>query len=165
MRESPVLSVRNLTTSFLVDGEWKSVVRDVSFDVHPGETVAIVGPTGSGKSTALGLFQRAWDPEKGRILVDGQDIRDVTLASLRAATGVVFQEAGLFNRSIADNLRVGKPDATEEEMRTAAARCTGSVEPSRPSASPAAAAQSPVSASASASSVLGSVEPASAAAR
>ena len=95
-------------------------VHDLSFEVQPGETVAIVGPTGSGKSTALGLFQRAYDPEKGRILVDGQDIRTATLASLRAATGVVFQEAGLFNRSIAENIAMGNPDATMEEIEDAA---------------------------------------------
>jgi len=95
-------------------------VHDLSFEVEPGQTVAIVGPTGSGKSTALGLFQRAYDPESGRILVDGQDIRDVTLASLRAATGVVFQEAGLFNRSIAENIAMGNPDATMEQIEDAA---------------------------------------------
>ncbi|MBB4154239.1 ATP-binding cassette subfamily B protein [Sphingomonas jinjuensis] len=95
-------------------------VHDLAFDVAPGETVAIVGPTGSGKSTALGLLQRAYDPEKGRILVDGQDIRDVTLASLRAATGVVFQEAGLFNRSIAVNIAMGNPDATMAQIEDAA---------------------------------------------
>ncbi|MBW6526250.1 glucan ABC transporter ATP-binding protein/ permease [Sphingomonas sp. RHCKR7] len=95
-------------------------VRDLSFEVEPGQTVAIVGPTGSGKSTALGLFQRAYDPESGRILVDGQDIRGVTLASLRAATGVVFQEAGLFNRSIAENIAMGNPDATMEQIEDAA---------------------------------------------
>ncbi|WP_294392033.1 ATP-binding cassette domain-containing protein [uncultured Sphingomonas sp.] len=95
-------------------------VRDLSFEVQPGQTVAIVGPTGSGKSTAMGLFQRAYDPEAGRILVDGQDIREVTLASLRASTGVVFQEAGLFNRSIAENIAMGNPHATMEQIEDAA---------------------------------------------
>ncbi|WP_287980007.1 glucan ABC transporter ATP-binding protein/ permease [Sphingomonas sp.] len=95
-------------------------VHDLDFTVSPGETVAIVGPTGSGKSTALGLLQRAYDPGAGRILVDGQDIRDVTLASLRAATGVVFQEAGLFNRSIAENIAMGDPAATLESIEDAA---------------------------------------------
>lgn len=95
-------------------------VHSLSFEVRPGETVAIVGPTGSGKSTALGLLQRAYDPECGRILIDGQDIRDVTLASLRAATGVVFQEAGLFNRTIAENIAMGKPDASPGQIENAA---------------------------------------------
>jgi ATP-binding cassette subfamily B protein len=95
-------------------------VRELCFDVQPGETVAIVGPTGSGKSTALGLFQRAFDPDEGRILIDGQDIRDVTLSSLRASTEVVFQEAGLFNRSIAENIAMGDPDASMEQIEQAA---------------------------------------------
>ncbi|MBB5716835.1 ATP-binding cassette domain-containing protein [Sphingomonas aerophila] len=95
-------------------------VCDLSFEVQPGETIAIVGPTGSGKSTALGLLQRAFDPDKGRILVDGQDIRDVTLASLRASTGVVFQEAGLFNRTIAENIAIGNPEAEMSAIEDAA---------------------------------------------
>jgi ATP-binding cassette subfamily B protein len=95
-------------------------VRDLSFEVQPGETIAIVGPTGSGKSTALGLFQRAFDPDQGRILIDDQDIRHVTLASLRASTGVVFQEAGLFNRSIAENIAMGNPQASMEQIEEAA---------------------------------------------
>jgi glucan exporter ATP-binding protein len=95
-------------------------VHDVSFEARPGETVAIVGPTGSGKSTLLGLLQRAYDPEAGRILIDGQDLRDVTLASLRASIGVVFQEAGLFNRTIRENIAMGDPDATFEEIQEAA---------------------------------------------
>ncbi|WP_420138778.1 ATP-binding cassette domain-containing protein [Sphingomonas sp.] len=95
-------------------------VCNLSFDVQPGETIAIVGPTGSGKSTALGLFQRAFDPDEGRILIDGQDIRTVTLSSLRASTGVVFQEAGLFNRSIAENIAMGNPQASIEQIEAAA---------------------------------------------
>jgi glucan exporter ATP-binding protein len=95
-------------------------VHDVTFEAMPGETVAIVGPTGSGKSTLLGLLQRAYDPEQGRILIDGQDLRAVTLSSLRAAIGVVFQEAGLFNRTIAENIAMGDPQASFEEIRRAA---------------------------------------------
>lgn len=102
-------------------------VHDLNFEVQSGETVAIVGPTGSGKSTALGLLQRAYDPEKGRILIDGQDIRHVTLASLRAATAVVFQEAGLFNRSIAENIAMGNPGASADQI-TEAARLAGAYE-------------------------------------
>jgi ATP-binding cassette subfamily B protein len=92
------------------------VLRGVSFVAEPGRTVALVGQTGAGKSTAMALLQRLWDPQQGRITIDGIDIRDVTLASLRAQIGVVFQESLLFNRSIADNLRIGKPDATQEEL-------------------------------------------------
>lgn len=95
------------------------VLRDVSFVAEPGRTVALVGQTGAGKSTAMALLQRLWDPQEGRIAIDGIDIRDATLASLRAQIGVVFQESLLFNRSIADNLRVGKPDATQEELEAA----------------------------------------------
>ncbi|HKA71815.1 MAG TPA: ATP-binding cassette domain-containing protein, partial [Xanthobacteraceae bacterium] len=82
----------------------------------------LVGPTGAGKSTALALLHRAFDPQSGVIKIDGVDIRDMKLAGLRRNIGVVFQESLLFNRSIADNLYVGKPDATEAEMRDAAAR-------------------------------------------
>ena len=87
-----------------------------------GETVALVGATGAGKSTALMLLHRAFDPQSGCIRIDGIDVRDIQLGALRHNIGVVFQEALLFNRSIAENLRVGKPDATDEQMRTAAAR-------------------------------------------
>jgi len=79
-----------------------------------------VGHTGAGKTAALALLHRVWDPTAGRILVDGVDTREVTLASLRQNIGVVFQESLLFNRSIAENLRVGKPDATQPELEAAA---------------------------------------------
>jgi len=107
--------------SFSYDGK-RPAVEDVSFTALPGQTIALVGPTGAGKSTAIALLHRAFDPQSGVIKVDGMDIRGMTLSALRRNIGVVFQEALLFNRSIADNLRVGKPDATLEEMRIAAAR-------------------------------------------
>lgn len=97
-------------------------VTELSFTVEPGEKVALVGPTGAGKSTALALLHRAFDPQSGSISIDGIDIRDMTLASLRRNIGVVFQESLLFNRSIADNLRIGRPDASELDLREAAAR-------------------------------------------
>jgi ATP-binding cassette, subfamily B, beta-glucan exporter len=97
-------------------------VMDLSFTAAPGERIALVGPTGSGKSTALALLHRAFDPQSGAIFIDGADIRDLTLVGLRHNIGVVFQETLLFNRSIAENLRVGKPDANEAELREAAAR-------------------------------------------
>jgi ATP-binding cassette, subfamily B, beta-glucan exporter len=107
--------------SFSYDGK-RPAVEDLSFTALPGQTVALVGATGAGKSTAIALLHRAFDPQSGFIRIDGMDIRSLTLAALRRNIGVVFQEALLFNRSIADNLRVGKPDATEPEMRMAAAR-------------------------------------------
>jgi ATP-binding cassette subfamily B protein len=107
--------------SFSYDGK-RSAVEDLSFTVLPGQTVALVGPTGAGKSTAIALLHRAFDPQSGFIKIDGMDVRGLKLAALRRNIGVVFQEALLFNRSIADNLRVGKSDATDEEMRTAARR-------------------------------------------
>jgi len=82
-------------------------------------SVALVGTTGAGKSTAMNLLQRLWDPSSGSVSIDGQDLRDVTLESLRRAIGVVFQESMLFNRTIRDNLRMGRPDATDEELERA----------------------------------------------
>ena len=107
--------------SFSYDGK-RPAVADLNFTALPGKTVALVGPTGAGKSTALALLHRAFDPQSGLIKIDGVDIRDMRLAALRRNIGVVFQETLLFNRSIADNLRVGKPDATPEEMRSAIER-------------------------------------------
>ncbi len=107
--------------SFSYDGK-RPAVEDLSFTALPGQTIALVGPTGAGKSTAIALLHRAFDPQSGIIRIDGMDVRGVKLTALRRNIGVVFQEALLFDRSIADNLRVGKPDATEEEMKQAAAR-------------------------------------------
>ena len=107
--------------SFSYDGK-SPAVADLSFTAAPGDRIALVGPTGSGKSTALALLHRVFDPQSGAISIDGTDIRDLTLVGLRRNIGVVFQETLLFNRSIAENLRVGKPDASEAELREAAAR-------------------------------------------
>ena len=107
--------------SFSYDGK-RPAVADLSFTALPGETVALVGATGAGKSTALALLHRAFDPQSGTVSIDGMDIRALTLAGVRRNIGVVFQEALLFNRSLAENLRVGKPDATEEELRAACER-------------------------------------------
>ena len=107
--------------SFSYDGKRPAVV-DLSFTALPGQTVALVGATGAGKSTALALLHRVFDPQSGVVKIDGMDIRALTLSGLRRNIGVVFQEVLLFNRSVAENLRVGKPDATEEEMRAACER-------------------------------------------
>jgi ATP-binding cassette subfamily B protein len=107
--------------SFSYDGK-RPAVQDLSFTALPGETIALVGGTGAGKSTAIALLHRAFDPQSGIIKIDGMDVRGMTLSALRRNIGVVFQEALLFDRTIADNLRVGKSDATEEDMRVAAGR-------------------------------------------
>jgi len=114
--------------SYSYDGK-RMAVRRVSFSARPGETVALVGATGSGKSTTLGLLHRVFDPIEGAITIDGVDIRDLTLASLRRNIGVVFQEPMLFARSIEENLRIGKPDATQVEIDAALelAQATGFV--------------------------------------
>ena len=91
-------------------------VFDINFDAAAGETVALVGPTGAGKTTTLALLQRLRSPDEGRISVDGHDIADVTLGSLRGNMAVVFQDAGLFNRSIAENIRIGRPEASDAEV-------------------------------------------------
>ena len=107
--------------SFSYDGK-RPAVEDLSFTALPGQTIALVGPTGAGKSTAIALLHRAFDPQSGFIKIDGMDVRGLRLAALRRNIGVVFQEALLFNRSIAENLRVGRPNASDEEIRKAAAR-------------------------------------------
>ncbi|WP_428534346.1 glucan ABC transporter ATP-binding protein/ permease [Rhodopila sp.] len=105
--------------SFAYPASGAAVLSDVSFQARPGKSVALVGHTGAGKSTAMTLLQRLWDPSSGRIIIDGQDLRDITLDSLRSNIGVVFQESLLFNRSIRDNLLVGRPEASDEEIEQA----------------------------------------------
>jgi glucan exporter ATP-binding protein len=95
-------------------------VSDVSFDVRAGQTVAIVGPTGAGKTTLINLLQRVHNPDSGRILVDGIDTRTVTRKSLRQSIATVFQDAGLFNRSIEENIRIGRESAHNTEVHAAA---------------------------------------------
>jgi ATP-binding cassette subfamily B protein len=99
----------------------RPILRDVSFDVAPGATLAIVGPSGAGKSTISRLLFRFYEPQGGRILIDGQDILAVTQASLRAAIGMVPQDTVLFNDSIGYNIRYGRWDASDAEVREAAA--------------------------------------------
>lgn len=107
--------------TFSYDGR-RNAVDGVSFEAKPGETIALVGGTGSGKSTTLALLHRVFDPLDGHVLIDGMDIRDLTLAALRSNIGVVFQEPMLFARSIEENLRVGRPNATDAEIRLALKR-------------------------------------------
>ncbi|MBE5840851.1 MAG: ABC transporter ATP-binding protein [Butyrivibrio sp.] len=97
----------------------KEVLHDVSFSVKPGESVALVGPTGAGKSTIVSLISRFYDVQSGRILIDGQDISKVTLNSLRSQMGIMLQDSFIFSGTIGDNIRYGKLDATEAEVRRA----------------------------------------------
>src|SRR5207344_3214607 len=107
--------------SFSYDGKLMAV-DDLNFKAMPGETIALVGATGAGKSTAIALLHRAFDPQSGHIEIDGMDIRKLKLSALRRNIGVVFQEALLFNRSITENLLVGKPNATDAEILDAVER-------------------------------------------
>ena len=106
--------------SFRYAGQRDDVLDDVSVDILPGERVALVGSTGSGKSTMVNLVPRFYDVQQGSIRVDGTDTRDVTLASLRAHIGIVLQESTLFGGTIRENIAFGRPDASDEEVVAAA---------------------------------------------
>jgi ATP-binding cassette subfamily B protein/subfamily B ATP-binding cassette protein MsbA len=96
------------------------ILHDVSFEALPGETIALVGATGAGKSTLVSLIPRFFDPWKGTVKIDGVDVRDVELKSLRNNVGIVLQEPFLFPLSIAENIAYGKPKATREEIKASA---------------------------------------------
>jgi subfamily B ATP-binding cassette protein MsbA len=102
------------------DGGGRRILRDVSFTVHAGQMVAIVGLSGAGKTTLVNLIPRFYDVTSGAILIDGTDVRDVTLKSLRAQVGMVTQETVLFDETIADNIAYGSPGASEAEIEAAA---------------------------------------------
>ncbi len=98
----------------------REVLKGISFHVRPGEVAAFVGPSGAGKTTITQLVPRFYDPQDGRVLVDGHDVRTVTLDSLRRDIGIVTQETYLFHDTVANNLRYGKPDAGDDELEAAA---------------------------------------------
>ncbi|THF86258.1 ABC transporter ATP-binding protein [Deinococcus sp. KSM4-11] len=114
------IEFRNVSFAYREGGE--HVLNGVNLSVRPGETVALVGPSGAGKSTLFALIPRFYEVTAGQILIDGQDVRDVTLASLRRQIGVVPQDVYLFAGTVADNIRYGCPDATRPEVEAAARR-------------------------------------------
>jgi ATP-binding cassette, subfamily B, multidrug efflux pump len=96
------------------------ILRGVSFTAEPGMTVAIMGKTGSGKSTIINLIPRFYDVTSGRVLIDGQDVRDIQIESLRSQIGIVLQDTTLFSGSIRDNIAYGRPDASDADVESAA---------------------------------------------
>ena len=112
-------SVAFESVTFSYDGR-EPAVREIDFAARPGEVIGIVGPTGAGKSTLVSLIPRFYDPQQGRVRVGGHDVREITLASLRAQVSIVLQEPLLFSGSIADNIRYARLDATREEIVAAA---------------------------------------------
>ena len=112
-------AVKFENVSFAYDGQ-HMVVEDIDLEVKPGETIAVLGGTGSGKSTLINLIPRFYDVDKGRVLIDGKDVRDVALDSLRKQIGVVTQETFLFSASLRDNIAYGRPGASEADIKRAA---------------------------------------------
>jgi ATP-binding cassette, subfamily B, bacterial len=115
---SGAVELRNVTFGYL---DSDPVLRDLSLEVAPGETLALVGTAGSGKSTISHLLPRFYDVQRGSVRVDGYDVRDVTFASLRSRIGLVFEDSFLFSDSVRANIAYGRPDATDEQIRAAAA--------------------------------------------
>jgi len=114
-------AVRFEGVGFAYEGSDKIALRGIDLDVVPGETIAVVGATGSGKTTVATLLTRLYDPTEGRITLDGHDLRDLTVRSLRRHVGFAFEEPTLFSASVRENLLMGNPDATEEEVLEALA--------------------------------------------
>jgi ATP-binding cassette subfamily B protein len=112
------VAFENVTFRYFGSGDL--VLNDVNFQAEPGQTIALLGATGSGKTTIINLIPRFYDPSEGRVTIDGQDIREVTLESLRSRIGIVLQETTLFTGTIRDNIAFGRPDATQEEVTAAA---------------------------------------------
>ncbi len=117
-RVSGKIAFENVTFRYFKSGQ--PVLKDVSFEAEPGQTIALLGATGSGKTTIINMIPRFYDPSEGKVTIDDQDLRDVTLESLRAQIGIVLQETTLFSGTIRDNISFGKSDATLEEVISAA---------------------------------------------
>jgi ATP-binding cassette, subfamily B, multidrug efflux pump len=106
--------------TFRYFGGGEPVLSNVTFEANPGETIALLGATGSGKTTIINLLPRFYDPSEGKITIDGYDLREVTLESLRSQIGIVLQETTLFSGTVRENIAFGKPNATDEEIEAAA---------------------------------------------
>lgn len=121
------IKIENIDGKVVFDNVWfaydegRPVLKDISLEVSAGETVAVVGPSGAGKTTLINLIPRFFDPQKGRIMIDGKDIRNIQKKSLREQIAIVPQDVHLFGTSIKENIRYGKLDATDDEIRKAAA--------------------------------------------
>jgi subfamily B ATP-binding cassette protein MsbA len=121
------VQIENIDGQVAFDNVWfaydegRPVLKDINLEIRAGETVAVVGPSGAGKTTLINLIPRFFDPQKGRILIDGTDIRNILKKSLREQIAIVPQDVHLFGTSIKENIRYGKLDATDEEIRQAAA--------------------------------------------
>jgi ATP-binding cassette subfamily B protein len=120
----PMDDMRGVVTfdhvSFLYKGSHAPALDNVTFDAQPGQVTALVGATGSGKSSVVNLIPRFYDPDEGTVSIDGRDVREITLASLRRNIGVVMQESFLFSMTVRENIAYGRPDATEEQVIAAA---------------------------------------------
>jgi ATP-binding cassette subfamily B protein len=116
---TPRGEIRLEGVTFAYDGQERPAVCDVDLTVEPGRLVALVGPSGAGKSTLSALVARLLDPSEGRVLLDGHDLRDLTVQSISDAIGIVFQDTFLFHASMEENLRYGRPDASEADLAAA----------------------------------------------
>jgi subfamily B ATP-binding cassette protein MsbA len=126
-RRSAGADVRIERVSFRYAADHAEALHDVSFRIAPGETVALVGPSGAGKTTVAALLPRFWDVSVGRILIDGIDVRELALEELRGAIGIVPQEPTLFSGTVRENIAYARPEATDAEI-VAAARAAHAIE-------------------------------------
>ena len=121
MNSGPLISLRGITRTFTVpDSPPLNILTGVDLDVHPGEHVAIVGRSGTGKSTLLKLIMRFWDVQSGRVIINGRNIRSINTSDLRTAENYLTQDTIIFHDALATNISIGKLSATQDEIETAA---------------------------------------------
>jgi len=120
VQQSPIVEIERVSFRYLTDPTAPWTLREIDLSVRPGEVVALVGPSGAGKTTLVSLLPRFWDVAEGRVLLDGIDIRDLRLADLRGAIGIVPQEPALFSGTVRENIAYARPGATVAEVEAAA---------------------------------------------